>query len=147
MIYDPREDGITHINIYSKANTQLGRYMSNWTKDYINTELGEFDSIEGLIYYMGSFDPKLRRLSGFEAKEYGEKVDRGIRLPTDIFRGIIVGAMENKVLGNNHLHSLLKASTLPLTHYYTYGNKVIEIPKWQWQVAEWDIIRKEIQIG
>lgn len=142
---DPREDGITHINIYSKGQTQLGRYMSNWTKDYINTELGEFDSIEGLIYYMGSFDPKLKNLSGFEAKEYGEKADRGIRLPQDIFRRIIVDAMENKILANNHLLSLLKQSTLPFTHYYTYGNKIIEIPKWQWQVEEWEKLRIQWQ--
>lgn len=144
---DPREDGITHINIYSKGMTQLGRYMSNWDRCYVTTELGEFASIEGLIFYMGSFDPELKNLSGFEAKEYGEKADRGIRLPNDIFKRIIVDAMENKILCNNHLHSLLKQSTLPFTHYYTYGNKVIEIPKWQWQVAEWDIIRKELQIG
>jgi len=146
MKYDPREDGITHINIYSKAQTTLGRALSNWTPCTINTSIGQFRSIEGLIFYLGSFDERLRDVAGFEAKQLGEQLDRGIRLPEDIFRRIVTEGMYSKI---EHLtpefQKQFKFSKLPFTHYYTYGNKVIDIPKWEWQIKVWEKIREELQ--
>lgn len=146
MKYDPREDGITHINIYSKAQTTLGRALSNWTPCTINTSIGQFRSIEGLIFYLGSFDERLRDVFGFEAKQLGEQLDRGIRLPEDIFRRIVTEGMYSKI---EHLppefQKQFKFSKLPFTHYYTYGNKVIDIPKWEWQIKVWEKIREELQ--
>jgi len=146
MKYDPREDGITHINIYSKAQTTLGRALSNWTPCIINTSIGQFRSIEGLIFYLGSFDERLRDVFGFKAKQLGEQLDRGIRLPEDIFRRIITEGMYSKI---EHLppefQKQFKFSKLPFTHYYTYGNKVIDVPKWEWQIKVWEKIREELQ--
>lgn len=144
-MFDPAEDGITHINIYSRSLTKLGRLLSNWDKCHIETSIGKFYCIEGLIFFLGSFDDRFRKTYGFEAKKLGEELDRGIRLPEDVFKRLIVEAMNKKVWSNDELRSLLKNSTLPLTHYYTYGKKVINIPKWQWQVDEWEKIRKELQ--
>lgn len=145
MKYDPREDGITHINIYSKAQTTLGRALSNWTPCTINTSIGQFRSIEGLIFYLGSFDERLRDVVGFEAKQLGEQLDRGIRLPEDVFRRIVTEGMYSKI---EHLtpefQKQFKFSKLPFTHYYTYGNKVIDIPKWEWQIKVWEKIREEL---
>jgi hypothetical protein len=144
--YDPREDGITHINIYSKAQTPLGRALSNWTPCTIETSIGQFRSIEGLIFFLGSFDDRLREVVGFEAKQLGEELDRGIRLPEDVFKKIVKEGMASKI---NHLtpefRKQFKYSKLPFTHYYTYGNKVINIPKWQWQVEEWENLRQRLQ--
>jgi len=146
MNFDPKEEGITHINIYSKANSPVGRVLSNWTACTIETSIGKFRSIEGLIFYLGSFDEKLRKLVGYEAKQYGEKVDRGIRLPEDIFRRIIVEAMESKLQHMNvDILNKFLSSALPLTHYYCYGTKVVDIPKWQWQVEEWQKLRKRLR--
>lgn len=146
MKYDPREDGITHINIYSKAQTTLGRALSNWTPCTINTSIGQFRSIEGLIFYLGSFDERLRDVFGFKAKQLGEQLDRGIRLPEDIFRRIVTEGMYSKI---EHLtpefQKQFKFSKLPFTHYYTYGNKVIDVPKWEWQIKVWEKIREELQ--
>lgn len=145
MRFDPAEDGITHINIYSKGQTKLGRYLSNWADHKIDTQLGPFRTIEGLIFYMGSFDERLRKTTGFESKELGEQIDRGIRLPDDVFKRIIKDAMRLKLVTNGQMLGELFRSTLPLTHYYVYGKKVIEIPKWQWQVDEWERLRKIFQ--
>jgi hypothetical protein len=145
MQFDPREDGITHINIYSRANTSLGKALSNWTPCTIKTSIGEFRSIEGLIFFMGSFDDRLRKAVGFEAKQLGEKLDRGIRLPDDIFKKIIIEGMKSKLIYlDKKLFEEFFMSKLPLTHYYRYDTKVIEIPKWQWQVEEWEKIRREV---
>lgn len=146
MQYDPREEGITHINIYSKANSTLGRFLSNWSPCDINTSIGKFISIEGLIFYMGSFDEQLRDVVGFEAKQLGEKLDRGIRLPDDIFKRIVIEGMESKIQAlKPPFKKEFIRSVLPLTHYYCYGTKVIEIPKWQWQVDEWERIRTDLR--
>lgn len=71
MNYDPKEEGITHINIYSKAQS-----------------------------------PRL------------------------------------SVSTSRHL---LETCDLPFTHYYVYGNKKVEVQGWDWQVQEWDKIRKRLR--
>lgn len=146
-MFDPKEDGITHINVYSKSNTLLGRFLSNFYRSEINTLLGKFQSIEGLIYYMGSFDDKLRTLSGHQAKDAGRLADRNIRLPDDIFKKIIKDAMWKKLASNPPMLKILKNSTLPLTHYYVYGNKIIYVTNWDWIIGEWEQIRKDLQNG
>lgn len=142
------QDGEDFINIYSRGITPLGRFLSNFTSvdDVIQTEVGNFKSIEGLIFYLGSFDSKLRKLSGFEAKRYGESADRGIRLPEDIFRNIIIEAMENKLFSAKFdIFDTFLKSTLPFVHYYEYNNKRIEPKKWLWQIEEWEKLRTAIK--
>jgi len=141
MQFDPREDGITHINIYSKGYTTLGRFLSNFHRSTINTSLGKFQSLEGLIYYMGSFEDKLRTLSGPEAKDAGKVYDRGIRLPEDVFKRIVIAAMKTKLTSDAQMLNMLIDSNLPFTHYYTYGNKVIDVKGWEWQTQAWEDIR------
>lgn len=144
MSYNPHDEGITHINIYSKAQSPLGRSLSNFEKCSINTSIGKFESIEGLIFYLGCFDDRLRNISGFTAKALGEQIDRGIRLPEDVFRRLIVEAMCVKA---DKYRISIKHSILPFTHYYHYGTKIIQLPKWGWQVEEWEKIRTRIKNG
>ena len=53
----PTEDGITHINIYSKGQTELGKMLSNFAKFPIQTVDGNFMSVEGYWYFL-SIDEK-----------------------------------------------------------------------------------------
>lgn len=141
----PNEDGITHINIYSKAQTPLGRGLSNWDICNIETSMGKFKTIEGLIFFMGSFDGRFRDMTGFDAKYNGNKLDRSIRIPEEIFKEKIIEAMWAKLYRSKPLLNLLKESTLPLVHYYNYSGKMIFAPKWDWQVQEWEKIREELK--
>lgn len=152
MKYNPEEDGITHINIYSKGKTSLGRKLSNWypgTYKYLKISLGNFHTIEGLIFFLGCFDNRLRETTGYESKKLGEELDRKIRLPEEIFKNYIIEAMKEKINQSEktfgELYENLKYSELPLVHYYNYGGKVIISDKWQWQIEEWEKIRKEIK--
>lgn len=52
MNYDPLKDGIDHINIYSKAKTALGLFLSNFAQCDLETEDGEFSSIEAYWYWL-----------------------------------------------------------------------------------------------
>ena len=126
------EDGVDFINIYSKGKTEVGRELSNWALHPINISIGKFSSIEGLIFFLGSFDDDLRGLYGFYAKQLGEKRDREIRLPEDVFRGYIIEAM--KCIAPN----IIIGEKLPLVHYYEYGGKRIVPKKWLWQVELWE---------
>jgi hypothetical protein len=139
------EDGIDHINIYSKGHTLLGRALSNWDECHIEISIGFFRTIEGLIFYLGSFDERLRHCTGFEAKKLGEKVDRKIRLPEDVFKRFIIAAMYRKVENDDGLRSALINSDLPFDHYYNFSGKIIRPTKWMWQVEEWEKIRKNLK--
>lgn len=138
------KDGVDYINIYSQGLTPLGRSLSNWN-GVVSTRLGFFRSLEGFIFFLGSFDASLRGMGGAEAKSKGDKLDRGIRLPQDVFRELIVEAMYDKIKRDPGLALALKENTLPLVHYYSYSGKKIFAPKWDWQVKEWENIAKELR--
>ncbi len=75
MTFISEEDGITHINIYSKGKTELGRLMSNFALSPFSVpQHGEFKSIEGYWYWLSTGDESLRDLYGYEAKKAGRKL-------------------------------------------------------------------------
>lgn len=132
-----QNDGIDHINIYSRGRTQLGRWMSNFAKTpFVHPYYGQFTSVEGFWYYMRSDvrDDRLRYLWGFEAKKHGRE------LPAkwyDDFKEDILGAIYQKIIQNKELLELLVNSELPFAHYYTFqsgnGSVVLINPR----EAEW----------
>ncbi len=138
------QDGIDYINIYSQGLTPLGRSLSNWN-GVVSTRFGFFRSLEGFIFFLGSFDASLRGMGGPEAKKIGPKLDRGIRLPTEVFRELIVEAMYDKIRRDPNLAEALKNNKLPLVHYYNYLGKKIFAPDWDWQVNEWENIARELR--
>lgn len=136
MILDPAMDGISHINIYSKAATQLGRALSNFA--HIPFEIpgeGEFASVEGYWYYLGTGckHEKLRTLHGYEAKKFGKNLEK---VPCPDFQQRIENAVRCKMEALPALKEAFKKSTLPLQHYYYYGTidnpKVITVKDVQW---------------
>jgi hypothetical protein len=144
------KDGVDFINIYSKGKTDLGKYLTNWATQDIQISIGKFKSIEGLIFFLGSFDNELRSLSGFNAKKRGEELDRGIRLPEDVFRGYIKEAMRDVAKQLAITPGIIRTTAykvtdhnLPLVHYYEYGDKRVVPKKWLWQIEAWEQILKE----
>lgn len=142
---NPDNDGIDHINIYSRGKTQLGKMLSNWYPANVEISIGSFKTIEGVIFYLSSFNDFFRNADGYNCKKYGKDFDKGIRLPEDVFRKFIIDSMLDKVNKNDTLKCLLKESNLPLKHYYNYSGKIIEVMNWQWQVDEWENIRKGLK--
>jgi len=133
MTFNPNEDGVTHINVYSKGKTELGRFLTNFSySPFVHPEDGKFNSIEGYWYWLSSKDDKLRTLSGFLAKQYGRKVKASDWLNDDKSKAKILEAIKIKIDNNPKMKKLLQENKLPLTHYYTYGDKVVNVPKAQW---------------
>lgn len=125
--FDPKYDGVDHLNIYSKANTWLGRELSNFAKYDLVLPEGEFKSIEGYWFYLSNPDERLKTLYGFSAKKLGESLERISVLTENEFRNKIKYAIDYKILNNHSLLEGLQKCKLPLQHYYYYGT--IEKPK------------------
>lgn len=143
--YNPENDGLTHINVYSKGQTELGRFLSNFAMARILTEDGWFASIEGYWYWLGVQDDRLRTVYGWEAKQLG----RTLRAPdwqfSEAFKDKIRAAITIKINDFEIAKAELIASKhLPLTHYYVYGSKIINVPEAQWILDHIDSLR---QIG
>lgn len=119
----PVKDGVTHINIYSKGKTELGRLLSNFAHTPFDHQMyGRFESIEGFWYWLstGERHDELRHLHGYTAKEAGRKYSR-ITVPD--FIEYIKKAIRLKIYQNPVIYDALKESTLPFRHYYWYGDE------------------------
>lgn len=144
MSINPKEDGITHINIYSKSQTDIGKMLSNFTKFPIVTEDGNFMSVEGYWYWLSisETEPRreeLRKTYGFWAKKLGKEIlnetnnGKNSRWD-DNFERKILKAIWYKFRRNTHL---LKEEyrTIPFEHYYNFGGKVVDVKnKYDWMI-------------
>lgn len=144
------DDGVTHINIYSKAKTKLGQFLSNFEYAPITTEDGYFVSIEGYWYWLGTNaegKDRLRYLSGANAKKTGQDYQKLSSVKIDNFEDKIKKAINVKLKNNPTYLEALKQNTLPLLHYYTYGSKCVTPQGNEW-VVEYiqDIASKKIDI-
>lgn len=145
---DPNEDGITHINVYSKGRTIVGRLLSNFAHTpFTHPKYGKFHSVEGFIYWLGSRDDALREMYEFRAKEYGKIADKNIRLSEQEFKQTVIEAIRCKVSQNTRVRFYLsiELANLPFLHYYVYGKKIITVPQWDWILDEYTKIRKELR--
>lgn len=133
MNYNPLQDGITHLNIYSKAETELGRLFSNFAYCPIETEDGHFDSIEGYWGWLSISEENperenFRTLSGIAAKKLKTSLynagDPGRTEPD--FERKIEAAVHLKFQTEKVRKMMEKYRnllSLPICHYYYYGEK------------------------
>lgn len=129
-------DGEDFINVYSKGQTPLGRFLSNFEKCNLDLPEGNFKSVEGYWYYLNC-DPGLDRealksTSGnlakvlgrsLKAKDWNEALDFQLKIKFAIFQ---------KLERNPFFFNRLKACKLPLKHYYVYAGRRIEPKEGQW---------------
>lgn len=146
--YQPINDGIDHINIYSKGNTKLGVLLSNFTRTPFEHPIyGEFQSVEGFWYYCatGHQHERLKSLHGYNAKQVGRTLKP---VENDDFIEEIKQALYLKLEHNPHIKQMLIESTLPFAHYYYYGSK--DNPKiihdnFEWLSQAYEDIRTELK--
>lgn len=150
MKFDYKDDGKTHINIYSKGLTELGRFLSNFAYAPITLPEGVFASIEGYWYYLGLGDDvperkALMSLYGVQAKLRGRELgslDWPVEVPN--FKAKILDAIRIKLQTYPSMLKALKENNLPLTHYYVYGNKLVKVPAADWIVEAIEKMKVEL---
>lgn len=141
----PDQDGITHINIFSKGSTELGRKLSHFAyAPFIHPYFGPFKSMEGFWYYIRAVEPddKLRELVGHEAKFYGREKETKF---LNNFQEIIMDANYQKIEQNPDIKKLMLESTLPFDHYYTFGPKQVRLSQFIWLIEGFESIRTAIK--
>lgn len=145
----PDTDGVNHINIYSKGKTELGKLLTNFAyTPFTYPPYGKFASVEAFWYWAktGMQHEDLKHLHGFNAKQQGKLKQR---VECHEFNDLVLEAIRCKLRQNRDLLKMLTDSTLPLEHYYAYGNernyKIVHLPQYQWIVDEIDRIRKVCQ--
>jgi hypothetical protein len=128
------KDGITHINIYSQGKTELGRFLSNFTRVSVETEDGHFESIEGYWYWLTSEDDNLRKLYGFQAKKYGREIGAQDWDDSDWFKDKIKKAIIEKIRSIPEMHYEFMINKLPFDHYYVYNGKIRRPKECKWLI-------------
>ena len=82
-MYLPNDEGITHINAYSRSRLEVGRALSNFAHAPFTCQDGWFASIEAYWYWLVSPEDtrdQLRPLHGWYAKKKGRDLG-GINWP------------------------------------------------------------------
>jgi len=151
MSFHPKDDGLTHINIYSRANTDLGKALSNFSHLPIeHPKYGRFESIEGFWYWVstGKQQDILRTFYGIMAKKEGLTYPK---IHSDTFMDEIKEAIKLKIEQHPKLKQALIESTLPFTHYYYYGTidncKIVDQEKQQWLAEYFNELRNSYNQG
>lgn len=139
----PEEDGKTHINVYSKGATPLGKMLSNFYKFPIATLDGNFMSVEGYWYWLSipEANPRreeMRTAYGFNAKKLGKEILKDTPKEEqrfdDNFEDKMLRAIWYKFRRNAQLITE-ELKHLPIEHYYNYGGKVIDCyDKYPWML-------------
>lgn len=139
LMINPNDDGITHINIYSKGKTELGRMLSNFYKYPVVTQDGDFMSVEGYWYWMSiencSEREVLRKCYGSTAKSVGKSLLETHKSSFETnFEVKILYAIYEKFSRNSSL-ILPQYLNLPFEHYYNYGGKIVDVKsKYLWMI-------------
>lgn len=142
---NPLQDGINHINIYSKGKTKLGRFLTNFAHSPITTADGPFMSIEGYWYWLSNRNEIMRNVYGGNAKKMGKSFPRTIQLTEQEFQRKIREACWIKVHSNQPMLKSFKESSLPFIHYYVFSNGFVKNAGFEWTTAMWELFRTSIK--
>lgn len=145
-LIDPAEDGIKHINIWSRGRTSLGKWLSNFTLAPFNMDGRDFASMEAYWYWLstGRQHHYLCNLFGPSAKSAGSKLPR-VAMDSAEFQSMIARAFVCKLTAHPLQMADLLYSHLPFRHYFVYGNGAQQVidrtGQHLWQMHLWDHLR------
>lgn len=147
--WSAKEDGKTHINVYSKGATAVGRWASNFQESpFMHPKYGHFRSIEGLWYWL-SVKPdhprrdELRHHSGYAAKLLGRELRGQDWVNSDAFEADIKLGLRAKFSAYPEELAAFQKTTLPLAHYYVMGRGIHYVSDGEWILEELERIRRE----
>ena len=120
--YLRENDGIDHINIYSKGKTELGKILSNFAYTPFEYNGIKYNSIEGAIFYYRTGDERFINLYGTEAKKLGKSL-KGERKETYEMLKDWCNAKLNQI---PIIEEILIQNELPFSHYFVMWGKKID---------------------
>ena len=148
---DPNEDGKTHINIYSKGRTFLGRFLSHRTLCELNLPEGRFLCVSAYWYHLTcKEDSRLNRVHDWETELLATQLSplpRKQQLPAAELQAKIKKALDAKIKWSDYWQEEFTESELPFLHYYldAEGNVVDESRKYRWLLNHLEARRTLLQ--
>lgn len=154
-MYNPEEDGVTHINMYSKSKCELGKKLTNFAHTpFEHPKYGHFESVEGLWYFLktGKIFEEFRKLYGIQAKKKGQSILKSLpgskeeQSINEDFKEDIQLGIKAKLKSNPEILKELCLTELPLAHYYYWGDKytgytVKTLEKYDWITETFEDLR------
>lgn len=159
MNYKVEYDGITHINVYSKSRSPLGRLLSNFAYTPVTIDSLLFESIESWWYWTkmnkineSSLFPlftqeqldEIRIKVGADAKAYFRELYKDDSSGFSPSKEELKKAYLAKLEHHPHIKDLLFVNHLPLTHYYVMWDKQLNADEFLWTVQLWEEIKEEL---
>lgn len=141
-------DGVDHINIYSKAKTDLGLALAlSCPLSFRHSVFGKFKSVESFWFYLRTTerDDRIRTMSGGSLRKFAGKLKQQ-RVVN--FCAIFMDANWQKVKQFPEIENEMRDSVLPFEMYYTYRrvNGVRIRPTYaHWMISGFEEIRKALK--
>lgn len=138
----PAGDGKAHINVYSGGVTELGRRLTNFSKDdFVHPEHGWFQSMEGYWYWLatGRKAEHFRSKWGVTAKRAGQGKPK---VHSDTFEQDVLEGLHCKLAQHPDLYEQLMQCQLPLVHYYLFGTSVKTPKSFDFILDELELLRQ-----
>lgn len=149
---DPKNDGITHINIYIHGATDLGKSLTHFSHSpFIHPKYGTFQCMEGYWHWLRAVTrtDKLRYLTGGQAKEFSRDMKTEF---VENFQELILEGNYCKITQNPQIRDALIASSLPFDQYYKHDDGTadglpVRVRSYDWLAPQFAVIRGMLQNG
>lgn len=153
-------EGVDHINVFSKSKTQLGRLLSNFAHTPFTVSDGSFESVESWWYWKKMINinktvlfpifteehlSTIKNLIGKEAKEYFRSLfedGEGDYRPT---KNELKEVYLQKLKEHPEITEMLLKNQLPIAHYYMMFDKQVNADSTLWTAKLWEEIASEIK--
>jgi len=160
--FKPENDGIDHINVFSKSRSKLGRMLSNFAHTPFTLDGNKFESVESWWYWtkMNNINKtvlfpifsdeqlgEIRSLIGKEAKLYFRELykDDSSSFNAEPFE--LKRTYLQKLEENPDVKKELMENKLPIDHYYMMFDKKISAASSMWTAKLWEEIVNPPPIG
>lgn len=141
------KDGEDHINIWNKAETELGQFLAHDSDlKFRHSVLGHFSNMEALWFYVQSEerDDRTRNLHGQKLKKFAKDLTT---IRVDNFRAIIMDSNYQRIKTYPALVQHVVASTAPFELYYVDRNTGMRMrpPYFHWFLEGMEEIRSALK--
>ena len=157
--FEIQDDGKTHINVYSKSRSVLGRLLSNFANTPIVFKGLKFGSIESWWYWMkmnninetGLFPifedeqiDLIREKIGAVAKSYFRSLYKSDSSDFSPAKEELKEVYKLKLEAHPNIKEMLIENKLPIDHYYVMFDKKVATEGTMWTAKLWEEIKNEL---
>jgi hypothetical protein len=148
---DPKEDGKTHINIWAKGATFIGKFLAPRTLCELNMPEGRFLCVAAYQYHLTcKEDSRLNRVHDWETELLATQLSplpKKQQLPAAELQTKIKKALDQKLKWSEYWMEEFTESELPFLYYHfdTEGNVIDESKKYRWLLNHLEARRTLLQ--